>query len=161
MSKFNKIVNKFKDFINTTPSKVMCKVCNDKGNFETSVMGTDTEIVPCHNCTNREIKNCGFLDSDYLSTMLINRNNGILYVFNYGNYGRTWKFIMSISMESDSIDIEDWICNRLRDENMDVDSTVKSISIIKKSDVRNTKILSEYKDEEIGNDVLMIKFKIN
>jgi len=107
-----------------------------------------------------EIQHFGFLDTDLLTTCVINDTNGTLYLFNWGNYGKTRNFLLSISMcDEDKSEIEDWLCDRLRDENMDdINPNITSIEIIDKNNITDTDFLSKYPENEIGNEVVKIDF---
>src|SRR5687768_7906864 len=99
----------------------------------------------------KEIKFFGFLNTDLLSTVILNNNSAILYLFNWGNYGKIRNFLHSID-ESDFQKIEDWLTDRFRDEDIQANPNIQSISMINKLSIKDTDILSSYEDGEIGND---------
>lgn len=103
----------------------------------------------------KEIKHFGFLDSDLLSTIIINGDKATLYLFNWGNYGKVRNYLSSIS-DDDFGDIENWLCDRFRDENMIVEPIVNGLESIDKSQVTDSDILSEYPDNEIGDMVIKL-----
>lgn len=117
---------------------------------------------PEKNDNKKEYKNFGFLDSDILSTFIIDGKSAKLYLFNYGNYGKIRNYLNSISKD-DFEQIEDWLSDRFREEeivtNID-DYWIESIKTINKKDITDTDILSEYKDGEIGDDVIIININL-
>lgn len=108
----------------------------------------------------KEIKNFGFLQSDLLTTAIINGNNAKLYLFNWGTYPKVRHYLDSISM-NDAPKIEDWLCDRFNDENMNIDATIISINKMSKFDINDSDILNKYPEGEIANDCIEIKFTIN
>jgi hypothetical protein len=118
----------------------------------------------------REISNAGFLDSDFLTTMFINNDHGILYIFNWGNYGKVRNYLSSLSIndKDEKIEIEDWITNRLRDEEMDVNINVESIDMLslqkemeESIPLMGSKMLDKYSDDSIGDGFIKISFRIS
>ena len=104
----------------------------------------------------REIKNFGFLDHDILSSCRYGTTNGELWLFNHGTYGRTSRLLNSIGV-NDYPEIEDWLSNRFRDENMEIDPNIKSASIVLKGEFKGA-LLKDYPEEEINGACLRIKF---
>ncbi len=108
----------------------------------------------------KEIKHFGFLQTDLLSTIIIYENDRAkLYLFNWGNYGKMRNYLESLS-DSDFNDIENWLSDRFRDEDMDVYPDVISIKSINKSEIMDTDILSSYPDGEIGDLVIKILIRM-
>jgi len=117
-----------------------------------------------NNLIHREINNCGFMDGDLLSTLLINGNKGKLYVFNWGNYGKVRNYLNSVILffdDDDVTSISDWLCDLLRDYDISADVSVIDRKMINKKDILDTDFLSKYPDNEIGEDVLLINLNIN
>lgn len=105
-----------------------------------------------------EFKNYGFLNSDILSTFIINDNECVatLWLFNYGSYSSTRRYLSSISMR-DKMDIEDWICNRMIDEKIEFFPDMVSIEPSTKSEC-SSDMLKDYPETTIENSCLKINF---
>lgn len=112
-----------------------------------------------NNLIDREISNCGFMDGDLLSTLLIKGNEGKLYVFNWGNYGKVRNYLNSLDDE-DMLNVGDWLCDLLRDYDISADVSVIDRKMIKKGDIIDTNFLSKYPEDEIGDDVLLINLNL-
>ena len=103
-----------------------------------------------------DIKNCGIFNLDYLGHIELDTKSGNLYVFNYGNFGRTYKFLHGID-ENDYTDIEDWLSNLMTDYGHDYYIDVISHKLITLEEVPERFITEKL--NELGREVLLVAFK--
>lgn len=116
----------------------------------------------------KEIRYTGFLNMDLLSTLFLGEVAGFLYVFNLGNFPKVRHFLASVNKEEDSVEVSDWLSNRLMDEGVDAFADVTEIYRMEMSDLRgndgyeelNATIAEYQKKGSIGNEFLCIEFKV-
>lgn len=106
----------------------------------------------------KEIKNIGFINSDLLSSFIIDGDKGFLYLFNYGNYRRISNFFIELKNDDNFQDIEDWLSDIFRDYDLNLKPNVINVESLNK-ELINIDILNDYPEEGIGNEI--IKYTIN
>ena len=99
------------------------------------------------------IKNIGFIGRDLLAHLDVQDTIFTLYVFNWGNYGKVRKFLTFVD-DIDYLDIEDFLCNKLRDYEIDAEANVLSHKLTYVSEIDQRFITVP--DNELGNEVLVI-----
>lgn len=107
----------------------------------------------------KEIKNIGFMNRDFLATILLNETCAKIYVFNYGNFSKIRHALHDMVSNYDKIAIEDWLCDLMRDYKISCYPEIESRKLIDLKEVQGTTLHLEQESASIGQEVVEITVK--